>query len=116
MAFLKVMPRLRTVKMEEQEVLPGITITPRHTPGSISVLVNTSEGPYVITGDAVACYEKLEGDPAKGLKYIPTGIYTDLIAMWNSMALIHSKALIKKDHVLPGHEIKVFRQMSYPTE
>ncbi|MHB8985095.1 MAG: hypothetical protein ACYC38_04070, partial [Eubacteriales bacterium] len=90
--------------MEEQEVLPGITITPRHTPGSISVLVNTSEGPYVITGDAVACYEKLEGDPAKGLKYIPTGIYTDLIAMWNSMALIHSKALFKKDHVLPGHE------------
>jgi hypothetical protein len=45
---------------------------------------------------------------------LPTGIYTDVIAMWNSMALIDAKALFKKDHVLPGHDSKVFKQAYYP--
>jgi len=49
-------------------------------------------GPYVITGDAVSCYENLEGDPAKKLKYLPIGLFTDLLAAWNSMARIEAKA------------------------
>jgi len=114
--FLQVLPRTRTIEMAEQEILPGITAipTPGHTVGSISLVVTTTDGPYVITGDAVACYENLEGEPARGLKYLPTGIYTDVIAMWNSMALIDAKALFKKDHVLPGHDSKVFKHAHYP--
>ena len=41
-------------------------------------------------------------------------VFTDLLAMWNSMALIDEKALFKRDHVLPGHDSKVFRQPCYP--
>lgn len=116
--FLTVMPRVRTVAMVEQEVAPGVTIfpTPGHTPGSMSVQVETARGPYIIAGDAVACYENLEGDPGRKLKYIPTGIYTDLVAMWNSMALIHARALFDKNRVLPGHELKVFQHACYPPE
>jgi glyoxylase-like metal-dependent hydrolase (beta-lactamase superfamily II) len=115
-SFLRVLSRLRTIDLAEQEILPGLTIfpTPGHSPGSMSLVVTTAKGPYVIAGDAVVCYENLEGDPAKGLKYIPTGIYTDLFAMWDSMARIHAKALFEKDRVLPGHESRVFRHRCYP--
>jgi glyoxylase-like metal-dependent hydrolase (beta-lactamase superfamily II) len=115
-AFLKTLPRTSTIDMLEREIFPGIVAipTPGHTSGSISLVVTTTEGPYVITGDAVACYANLEGDPTHGLTYLPTGIYTDLLAMWSSMALIDAKALWKKDHVLPGHDSKVFQHPCYP--
>ena len=114
--FLNVMQRTRTIAMREHEVVPGLIAlpTPGHTPGSISIVATTVAGPYVITGDAVSSYRNLEGDPAKKLKYLPTGIFTDLLAMWNSMALIDEKALFKRDHVLPGHDSRVFRQHCYP--
>lgn len=67
-----------------------------------------------ITGDAVSCSENLEGDPAKKLKYLPTGIFTDLLATWNSMALIEVKAQFRRDHILPSHDSRVFRHRSYP--
>jgi glyoxylase-like metal-dependent hydrolase (beta-lactamase superfamily II) len=115
-SYLKVLSRMRTVEMREQEVVPGVTIfpTPGHSPGSMSLVVTTAKGPYVIAGDALVCYENLEGDPAKGLKYIPTGIYTDLVAMWDSIALIDTKAHFEKDRVLPGHDSRVFRHPCYP--
>lgn len=115
-AFLTVMPRIRTISMREQELLPGLLVlpTPGHTPGCISLVVTTTDGPYVITGDAVGCYKNFEGDPARKLPYRPTGIFTDLFAMWNSMALIQAKALFKLDHILPGHESKVLQRRSYP--
>ncbi|HSB81694.1 MAG TPA: N-acyl homoserine lactonase family protein [Candidatus Methylomirabilis sp.] len=114
--FLPVMPRLRTISLQEQEIAPGLVAlpTPGHTPGSISLVVTTTAGPYVIAGDAVSCYENLEGDPAKKLKYLPTGIFTDLLATWNSMALIDAKAQFRRDHILPSHDSRVFRHRSYP--
>jgi len=114
--FLRTLSRTRTIDLAELVILPGITAipTPGHSPGSMSLVVTTEDGPYVIAGDAVVCYENLEGDPAKGLKYIPTGLYTDLIATWNSMELIESKALYKKDHVLPGHESRVLKHNCFP--
>ena len=116
--FLTVMPKLKTIDMKEQEIISGISVfpTPGHTVGSMSVSVKTVDGPYVITGDAVACYDNLYGDPKKGLKYLPTGIFVDLLAMWQSMELIHKKAQYEIKHVLPGHDSKVFNQKSYPIE
>lgn len=101
----------------EQELLPGLRVLPTlgHTAGSISLVAQTTAGPYVITADAVSCYENLAGDPARELKCLPTGIFTDLLAMWNSMALIDAQAGFQKDHVLPGHDAKVFQLSCYPT-
>lgn len=116
--FLKVLPRTRPIEMVEQEILPGLRIipTPGHSVGSMSVAVSTTAGPYVLTGDAVSCYENLAGDPTRKLPYIPTGIFVDLSAMWNSMARIDTAADFQKDHILPGHEAQVFKHSCYPPE
>ncbi len=116
--FLKVLPRTRLLDMVEQEILPGLRMipTPGHSIGSMSAVVSTTAGPYVITGDAVSCYENLAGDPTRKLPYIPTGIFVDLMAMWNSMARIDTAAAFQKDHILPGHEAQVFKQACYPPE
>ena len=116
--YLTVMPRVKTVKFEENEIIDGITIlpTPGHTPGSISIIAETEDGPYVIAGDAVDNYDNLKGEPKSGLKYLPSGIYTNLDDMWNSIELIHKKAQFKIDHVLPGHETKVLNYKCFPVE
>jgi glyoxylase-like metal-dependent hydrolase (beta-lactamase superfamily II) len=115
-AFLKMMARTRLVDMVEQEIFPGLRLipTPGHSVGSMSLVVGTTAGPYVITGDAVSCYENLAGDPARKLPYVPTGIFVDLVAMWDSMARIDAAAGFQKDHILPGHEAQVFKHVCYP--
>ena len=71
--------------------------TPGHTPGHQSVLVDTAAGRYCIAGDAVMWYENLE-------RQIPPGIHTSMIDCMASMARIVREA----DHVLPGHDPKLF--------
>ena len=116
--WMKVLPQIDTIEMADQEILPGISMfpTPGHSVGSMSVAVETSDGTYVISGDAVACYENLIGEPAKGLKYIPNGVYHDLGAMWNSFDVIMKKACGKINHVFPGHEMSILDHRVYPIE
>jgi len=116
--FLKAAPRTRLLDMAEQEILPGLRIipTPGHSVGSMSLVVSTAVGPYVITGDAASCYENFAGDPARKLPYIPTGIFIDLPDMWNSLARIDAAAGFDKQRILPGHERQVFKHACYPPE
>jgi len=98
----------------EEEVAPGVRVfpTPGHSPGHVSVKVDTSQGPYVIAGDAVFDQENLKGDPAAHLPVIPIGRFTNIIEMWNSLMLIKEMSAI----VLPGHDYGVFQKPSYPEE
>ncbi len=63
--YLKIIDRMKTVEMEQTEILDGISVIPLpgHSPGSIGVVVETEKGPYVITGDAVPKYGNLQGAP-----------------------------------------------------
>jgi glyoxylase-like metal-dependent hydrolase (beta-lactamase superfamily II) len=83
----------------DAEIVEGVRViaTPGHTPGHQSVLVNTANGRYCIAGDAVMQYENLE-------KRIPPGVHTSMIDCMASLKRIAREA----DHVLPGHEPKVF--------
>jgi glyoxylase-like metal-dependent hydrolase (beta-lactamase superfamily II) len=83
----------------DAEIAGGVRVitTPGHTPGHQSVVVDTADGRYCITGDAVMWYENLE-------KRIPPGIHTSMIECMASLERIAREA----DHVLPGHEPKVF--------
>jgi N-acyl homoserine lactone hydrolase len=83
----------------DTEIAEGVRViaTPGHTPGHQSVLVDTSAGRYCIAGDAVMWYENLE-------RNIPPGIHTSTIECMASMARIAREA----DHVLPGHDPKLF--------
>lgn len=116
--FLKVMPQIQTVPMEKKEIIPGITMfpTPGHTIGSMSIAVETADGPYVFAGDAVACYENLQGNPAKNQKYLMLGIFVDMFAAWKSFDDIMEMANGKMDHVFPGHEKAILEHDHYPME
>jgi glyoxylase-like metal-dependent hydrolase (beta-lactamase superfamily II) len=83
----------------DAEIADGVRVitTPGHTPGHQSVIVDTAGGRYCIAGDAVMWYENLE-------KRIPPGIHTSMIECMASLERIAREA----DHVLPGHEPKVF--------
>lgn len=85
----------------DAEIVEGVRVitTPGHTPGHQSVMVNTSAGRYCIAGDAVMWYENLE-------RNIPPGIHTSMIECMASMARIAREA----DHVLPGHDPKLFER------
>ncbi|HXX54219.1 MAG TPA: N-acyl homoserine lactonase family protein [Thermodesulfovibrionales bacterium] len=113
--FVKAIKKIRTVKMKEKKVVEGITVipTPGHTPGSISVCVETSHGEYVITGDAVNSYENIKGDPKAGIKYHMIGIFSNQIEAWESFEMIDEKVGYDHSKVLPGHDSTVFGKKYY---
>ncbi len=114
--FLKVIERMKTIEMKEREIVEGVRVIPLpgHTPGSIGVVVDTVDGPYVIAGDSVPHYENLMGAPEERLPYLMAGVYTDMLAMWNSFEIIDE--IVRHDiyKVIPGHEPLVFKKERYP--
>lgn len=108
--FLKAIKQIKTVKMREGQIRKGIAVipTPGHTPGSISVVVETDHGTHVITGDAVNSYENINGSEQQGQKYNMIGIYTNQIEAWESFELIDDKVGYDHSRVLPGHDVAVF--------
>ncbi len=114
--FMKIMPRLKTVEMKEREIVEGVRLipTPGHSPGHMGVVVETEKGPYIIAGDSVPQYGNLKGAPEEGLRFLMSGVYTDMVAMWKSMETIDD--LVEHDiaRVIPGHESLVFQKNRYP--
>jgi N-acyl homoserine lactone hydrolase len=114
--FLEVIGRTETVEMAETEVAPGVRLVPLpgHTPGSMGVIVETDDGPYVIAGDAVNKYANLEGAPSRRQRFLMGGVFTDLCAMWRSFEVIDSIVQHDFSKVIPGHDPLVFARNSYP--
>lgn len=114
--WFKVFNQIRTIPLAEKEILDGLSMfpTPGHSPGSMSVLVNTTAGKYVITGDAVNIYEIMEGNAEQKLRYNPIAFYSDKIAAWKSLEAIDAKAGYDHSKILPGHDLAVFNKKKYP--
>jgi N-acyl homoserine lactone hydrolase len=94
----------------DAEVLPGIRVmlSPGHSPGSQSVLVETSEGLYVMAGDSIPHFANMnvrDDEP-----FWPNGIYTNLHEYYET--LYRLKEL--KGVMLPGHDLQVLKQRTYP--
>jgi N-acyl homoserine lactone hydrolase len=86
-----------------------------HTPGSQGVLVNTAGGKYMIAGDAIGTYNNWYGLPdycggSAPNQHIMPAIHVDLNACYESYRKIERLA----DHVLPGHDLKVYEHSVYP--
>lgn len=80
-----------------------------HTPGSQGVLVNTTDGKYLIAGDVVSAYENWEG---KGIyKHIPVNIHCSVSDCYKDFEKIEKLNVTK---VLPGHDIRVLEHSVYP--
>ncbi len=114
--FLKIMERMRLIDLKEREIVNGVTLIPLpgHTPGSIGVVVDTDDGPYVIAGDSVPQYGNLKGSPEERLPYLMAGVYTDMLAMWKSFEVIDEIVGHDIYKVIPGHEPLVFKKERYP--
>lgn len=82
-------------------VAPGITIlsTPGHTFGGQSVVVETSRGKAVVTGDVCFTYRNLDED-------VPGGFSCNLVECFRSLRRIRQIA----DIVLPGHDLAMLER------
>ena len=114
--WLGAMGQIKTIKMREQEVATGVRIfpSPGHSPGGLSLYVETADGPYVIPGDNVMTYEALNPEPDTKMPFNIPGLYTDLMAIWESIAksLDYVKGEVRR--ILPGHDGRVCEQERYP--
>lgn len=84
-----------------------LILTPGHTPGSQTLLVNTKEGIYALVSDLVNTRECWESDPK-----LANGYHTDLLVHYQSF----DKVAAITNRILEGHEIKVFEHKCYPYE
>lgn len=84
------------------EIAPGITVihSPGHSPGCLSVRVETGEGGAVITG--FCC--NAENFPAHGPAVCP-GVHLDAMAAWDSIQKIKGLGVV----ILPLHELSLKR-------
>jgi N-acyl homoserine lactone hydrolase len=91
----------------EVEVMPGIKVflTPGHTKGHQSVLVNTDAGPVCVAGDACNLVENIE-------EMIPPAITTSIEEALQSLQEIRMRA----QYIIPGHDpcIKNFQTENFP--
>jgi glyoxylase-like metal-dependent hydrolase (beta-lactamase superfamily II) len=93
----------------DHEVAKGVrcVVTPGHSPGGQSVVVDTDAGTYVIAGMCTIrenFYPPEEVISKGTYKVIPTGMHTDPILCYDSMLKILD---IGKDKVLPFHDSAV---------
>ena len=82
-----------------------LILTPGHTPGSQTLLVDTEQGIYGLVADLVNTRECWESDPK-----LANGYHTDLIVHYQSF----EKVAASTDYILEGHEIRVFDYKKYP--
>ena len=104
--FMDFLSRI-TIIDGDREIEPGVQVAliPGHTPGFQGAGVDTDEGTFFIAGDSVGLYECWESDPR-----VPSGIFNSLEDCYASLDRIARIA----DHVLPGHDARVFDRPSYP--
>jgi glyoxylase-like metal-dependent hydrolase (beta-lactamase superfamily II) len=80
------------------QIVPGIRVihSPGHSPGGLSVMVETSEGPVVITG---FCCNR-ENFPTHGPAVCP-GVHLDAMAAWDSIQKVKELGVT----ILPLHDL-----------
>jgi N-acyl homoserine lactone hydrolase len=91
----------------DQEIVPGIQVmlTPGHTPGGQSIVINTKKGKAVITG--FCCNE--QNFPASG-PLVPCGVHLNLLDAYESIHRVKEIA----DIIIPTHDLSVGRHATIP--
>jgi N-acyl homoserine lactone hydrolase len=92
----------------EDEIVPGVKVflTPGHSEGHQSVLVNTEEGILCVSGDVSNLLENIHDN-------LPAGILTSTKEIYVSMEAVRKRA----EFILPGHEcsIKKYQSDHFPS-
>lgn len=107
--WMKVIGRITPVD-GDSEIIPGVRVMhlPGHTPGSQSVVVDTSEGPWVIAGDTVPLFDNLVDE--KMLEIAPSALLQSLRDFYQSL----EKLKCFYDRILPSHDFRVLESARYP--
>lgn len=85
----------------DAQIVEGVRVmlTPGHSPGGQSVIVETAKGKVVIAG-LCSIRQNFEPPPELGLPVIPTGIHIDPFKSYDSLIKIKNSA----DIIIPLHE------------
>lgn len=93
----------------DSPIVPGVStiLLPGHTSGSQGVLVDTTDGPYLLPGDLVPLYDNW---PTDGSPPVPNGNHTDLYAYDRSFRRLAGMGAT----VVPSHDPRVLDHPVYP--
>jgi N-acyl homoserine lactone hydrolase len=93
----------------DSPILPGLStlLLPGHTSGSQGVLVDTTDGPYLLPGDLVPLYDNW---PVDGSPPVPNGNHTDLYAYDRSFRRLAGMDAT----IIPSHDPRVLDHPAYP--
>lgn len=113
-AGIDIPSRFETVK-GEVEIVPGVTVFESfgHSPGSMTVMVQTEKGPYFCVGDAVFVMGNIDApeDMVEKLHYdiCPPGRYVDMVAAWQGIREVlrrcNRAGVDPYKHLLLAHDV-----------
>lgn len=114
--FIPAIPRMAQIGMVETKITEHVSMipTPGHCPGHMSVVVETSKGPYVLAGDAVCTRENLMPLPERHLPFRMIGLFMDFQATWRSMETIMKIVNGDATRVLCCHDPASVAKKVYP--
>lgn len=94
----------------DAEIVPGIKmiLTPGHSPGSQTVLVDTAKGRYILAGDTITHFLNMAVPDDES--FLPGPLYVDLREFYKSLDRLKSIGGV----ILPGHDPLVLKQEIYP--
>lgn len=89
----------------ERELMPGVRVfeTQGHSPGHMSVEIDTRAGSFICSGDSIFCPENLQPLPQMHYDITPPGRYVDAIGMWRSIVAQRDRAA-GLDFILGAHD------------
>ena len=95
----------------ETEVIPGIRMfdSPGHSPGHMSVEVDTEDGKYILGGDSAFRLENFTPIPEIGYTITPPARFADIVDCWKSIEGQKNRCE-SLDKILLTHEWSLFKR------
>jgi len=102
--------KIETVSGETQ-IAPGIVVfeTPGHSPGHMSVEVDTKNGKYILCGDSAFRLDNFKPVPEIGYTITPPARYADIVTCWRSIELQKNRCK-SMDKLLLTHDMTLINR------
>ena len=96
----------------ETEIVPGIRCFESfgHSPGHMSVEVDTLDGKYICGGDSAFRWKNFDPIPEIGYTVTPPARFSDIVATWKSLENTKERAE-SIEHILLTHETEIYDRL-----
>lgn len=86
----------------EVELMPGVRTmpTPGHSPGHMSIEIDTADGNYLCCGDSIFCEDNLNPVPELHYEITPPARFVDAVQTWHS--IVAQRERVKDDSFILG--------------